>query len=72
MGTVADFGLDGSLDAERLQAKINRQLDSALLSPWTACLLLRFARGWTFPCFAAPGWARRLPAVTAFTVKRLA
>jgi hypothetical protein len=68
---AAIFDLDGSLDAERLQTEVDRTLDGALrLSPGTERLW--FAWRLTFPRFAAPGRAGRMPAAAALTVERLA
>jgi hypothetical protein len=70
-GIAAVLGLDGSIDAERLQPEIDRKLDGALWFP-PRTRRLWFARRVTFPRFAAPGRARRIPAVAALTVERLA
>jgi hypothetical protein len=70
-GSDIIFGLGGSLDTERLQADIDRKFDGALwFSPRTGRLW--FAWCLTFPRVAASGRARRLPAIAALTVERLA
>jgi hypothetical protein len=70
-GSDIIFSLDGSLDAEWLQADIDRKFDGAL---WFSLRTKRlwFARRLTFPRFAAPGRARRMPAIAALTVECLA
>jgi hypothetical protein len=69
--TAATIGLDGRIDAKRLQADVDRELDRALwLSPRTERLW--FAWRLTLPRFTAPGRAGWTPAVAALTVERLA
>jgi hypothetical protein len=68
---AAAIGLDGSIDAKRLQADVNRKLDRAL---WLSSRTQRLWFAWrlTFPRLAAPGRAGWTPTVAALTVERLA